>query len=128
MDVVRKPTGLSADLKAEEAFTGDQEAVLSLAQRGFFPFQSGEILSSSGETVIGMKEGVEYLLRFGNPITVTSGGDAGEEGDGQANETSGRYLFFLARVNEGLLEKPEPKPLPEVPAVPAQDPAEDGDG
>ena len=128
VDVVRKPTGLSADLKAEEAFTGDQEAVLSLAQRGFFPFQSGEILSSSGETVIWMKEGVEYLLRFGNPITVTSGGAAGEEGDGQANETSGRYLFVLARVNEGLLEKPEPKPLPEVPAVPAQDPAEDVDG
>ncbi len=49
VDVVRKPTGLSADLKAESAFTGDQEAVLSLAQRGFFPFQSGEVLSSSGE-------------------------------------------------------------------------------
>ena len=58
VDVARKPTGLSADLKAKEAFTGDQEAVLSLAQRGFFPFQSGEVLSSSGETVIRMKDGI----------------------------------------------------------------------
>ncbi len=119
VDVVRKPTGLSADLKAEAAFTGDQEAVLSLAQRGFFPFQSGEVLSSSGETVIGMKDGVEYLLRFGNATTVAgSDSEAKTAGEG-STETNGRYLFVLARLNEGLVEKPELKPLPEVPAVPA---------
>lgn len=120
VDVVRKPTGLSADLKAEAAFTGDQEAVLSLAQRGFFPFQSGEVLSSSGETVIGMKDGVEYLLRFGNATTVAGGEPAAKMAEGASStETNGRYLFVLARLNEGLLEKPELKPLPEVPAVPA---------
>jgi hypothetical protein len=125
VDVARKPTGLSADLKTEEAFTGDQEAVLSLAQRGFFPFQSGEVLSSSGETVIGMKDGVEYLLRFGNPTRVAA--NAAGEGESGASETemSGRYLFVLARLNEELLEKPEPKPLPEVPAVPAETGASD---
>jgi hypothetical protein len=121
VDVARKPTGLSADLKTEAAFTGDQEAVLSLAQRGFFPFQSGEVLSSSGETVIGMKDGVEYLLRFGNPTTVTAGGEEkADPAEGEA-EAGGRYLFVLARLNEQLLEKPEPKPLPEVPGVPAED-------
>ena len=125
VDVDRKPTGLSADLKTEEAFTGDQEAVLSLAQLGFFPFQSGEVLSSSGETVIGMKDGVEYLLRFGNPTTVAANATgAGESGENET-ETSGRYLFVLARLNEELLEKPEPKPLPEVPAVPAEPGASD---
>jgi len=81
VDVVRKPAGLSADLKAEEKFTGDREAVASLAQRGFFPFQSGEILSSNGETVVGMKDGVEYVLRFGNGTAVDAapaeGGEAG---------------------------------------------------
>jgi hypothetical protein len=121
VDVVRKPTGLSADLKAEEAFTGDQEAVLSLAQRGFFPFQSGEILSSSGETVIGMKDGVEYLLRFGNSTTVAASGEPGGDAAEGAAGTNGRYLFVLARLNETLLEKPEPKPLPEVPSVPGGD-------
>jgi hypothetical protein len=90
VDVVRKPTGLSADLKAEEAFTGDQEAVLSLAQRGFFPFQSGEILSSSGETVIGMKDGVEYLLRFGNSTTVAASGEPGGDAAEGAAGTNGR--------------------------------------
>jgi hypothetical protein len=115
VDVVRKPAGLSADLKADEAFTGDQEAVLSLAQRGFFPFRSGEILSSSGETVVGMKDGVEYLLRFGNPTTVAGGEDGGDGGSDTAEAGGGRYLFVLARLNESLLEQPEIQPLPELP-------------
>jgi hypothetical protein len=130
VDVVRKPAGLSADLKAEEAFTGDREAVASLAQRGFFPFQSGEILSSNGETVVGMKDGVEYLLRFGNGTTVT--GDDGKKEEGATADrvapagSTGRYLFVVARFNEELIAKPVLDPLPEVPAVPGGDAAGEG--
>jgi hypothetical protein len=122
IDVARKPAGLSGELKAEEKFTNDREAVTSLAQRGFYPFASGEILSSNGETIVGMKDGVEYLLRFGNAKTVA--GDAKpDKADGGAalGETSGRYLFVMARFDESLLEKPKLDPLPEVPAVPAAD-------
>jgi hypothetical protein len=115
VDVVRKPTGLSDELKADEKFTNDQEAVLSLAQRGFFPIQAGEVLSSSGETVVGMKDGVEYLLRFGNAVTVSGDDEAAGEGGEASGETGGRYLFVLARFREGLLERPELKPLPEAP-------------
>ncbi|MGB8852917.1 MAG: DUF4340 domain-containing protein [Pirellulales bacterium] len=115
VDVARKPSGLSADLKAEEKFTGDREAVASLAERGFFPFQSGEILSSNGETVVGMKDGVEYLLRFGNGTSV-AGESKGEAKEASAGgETTGRYLFVMARLNESLLEKPKLDPLPDVP-------------
>lgn len=123
VDVVRKPAGLSADLKAEEAFAGDREAVTSLAQRGFFAVQKGDMVSSNGETVIGMKDGVEYLLRFGNGTTVAGGGDAAkveapaEEAAPKGEETTGRYLFVTARFNEGLLEKPVLDPLPEPPAA-----------
>jgi hypothetical protein len=125
VDVVRKPAGLSADLKAEEAFTGDREAVASLAQRGFFPFQTGEILSSNGETVVGMKDGVEYLLRFGNGTTVASpdaavkdeaASDAAGNAAAAEGESTGRYLFVTARFNESLLEKPALDPLPDAPA------------
>jgi hypothetical protein len=124
VDVVRKPSGLSADLKAEETFTADREAVASLAQRGFFPFQTGEILSSNGETVVGMKDGVEYLLRFGNGTTVAGGGAAGEGEAAQdeaaaaakEGESTGRYLFVTARFNEALLEKPKLEPVPDAPA------------
>jgi hypothetical protein len=127
VDVARKPAGLSAELQADEKFTGDREAMLSLAQRGFFPFRTGEILSSSGETVVGMKDGVEYLLRFGNRTTVEGDGESAAEEADPAAATGGRYLFVLARFNEGLLEKPALEPLPEVPAGPEEKPAADAD-
>jgi len=122
IDVARKPAGLSGDLKAEEKFTGDREAVTSLAQKGFYPFASGEILSSNGETSVGMKDGVEYLLRFGNGTSVASDAKAAKKEDGKASDdTTGRYLFVMARFEESLLEKPKLDPLPEVPSVPAAD-------
>ena len=74
IDVARKPAGLSSDLKAAESFVNDVEAVSSLQQRGFLPLPSGLILSTEGETVIGMKDGVEYVLRFGAGTTVTDPG------------------------------------------------------
>jgi len=119
VDVTRKPAGLSGDLKAEEKFTGDQAAVLSLAQRGFYAVGSGDIVSSNGDTVVGMKDGVEYVLRFGNGTTVAAGdereADDAAAGATAAGDTTGRYLFVMARFNEALLEKPTLDPLPEVP-------------
>ena len=79
IDVARKPSGLSADLKAAESFVNDVEAVSSLQQRGFLPLPSGVILSTEGQAVIGMKDGVEYVLRFGAGTTVTEPGKAGSE-------------------------------------------------
>jgi len=131
IDVARKPAGLSGELKAEETFTNDREAVTSLAQRGFYPFASGEILSSNGETVVGLKDGVEYVLRFGNGTSVageaTEKQDEGKAGDKSGDETTGRYLFVMARFNEALLEKPKLDPLPEPPATPAADGKQDGE-
>ena len=122
IDVVRKPSGLSADLKAEESFAGDREAVMSLAQRGFFAIQKGDLVSSDGETIVGMKDGVEYLLRFGNSATVAgadgpaAGGDAAKEEGVDPASSSGRYLFVSARLNEELLEKPQFDPVPDASA------------
>jgi hypothetical protein len=129
IDVARKPSGLSGDLRAAEKFTNDREAVTSLAQRGFYPFSSGDILSSNGETIVGMKDGVEYVLRFGNPASVAGEAKAEPPKDGKAKdagETSGRYLFVMARFNESLLTKPQLEPLPEVPALPAGEPKPEG--
>ncbi|MFM7206714.1 MAG: DUF4340 domain-containing protein [Planctomycetaceae bacterium] len=132
IDVVRKPAGLSADLKAEESFAGDREAVTSLAQRGFFAVQKGDVVSSNGETIVGMKDGVEYLLRFGNGTTVAGSEQpaaaepAKPEGDKAASST-GRYLFVSARLNEGLIEKPTFDPLPDAPEDAAATKPKEGD-
>ena len=118
IDVARKPSGLSADLKAAEQFTKDPEAVASMQQRGFLPLQSGEILSTDGQTVVGMKDGVEYVLRFGAPTTAVEGqSDVGKKTDSSVDggETSGRYLLVMARYNDTLLPKPELEPVPELP-------------
>ncbi|MCX7412537.1 MAG: DUF4340 domain-containing protein [Planctomycetia bacterium] len=128
IDVARKPAGLSAELKAEEKFTGDPEAVTSMQQRGFLPLKSGEILSTDGETVVGMKDGVEYVLRFGAGTTV-AGEEQKEEataGESGSGETAGRYLLVMARFNEGLLDKPQFDPVPEVPAEPKPEAKKDG--
>ena len=122
IDVARKPAGLSADLKAADSFVNDVEAVSSLQQRGFLPLPSGVILSTEGQTVIGMKDGVEYVLRFGAGTTVTEPGKAGSEEDGDAPEesaeTAARYLLVMAQFNENLLEQPE---LAELPSLPEED-------
>jgi hypothetical protein len=122
--VARKPSGLSAELKAEESFTKDREAVTSMQQRGFLPLKTGDILSTDGETIVGMKDGVEYVLRFGAPTTVAGDSKARDKEEKKvaeaekdaAGETSGRYLLVMARFNEALLEKPMLDPLPEMPA------------
>jgi len=130
VDVRRKPAGLSGDLKAADSFLGDRGAVRSLAQRGFSAVQgNGDILSSGGETIVGLDDGVEYVLRFGNGTTVAGdekdGKKSGEAADAAPADTTGRYLFVTARFNEGLLEKPKLDPLPEVPAVAAEPTPED---
>jgi len=132
IDVARKPAGLSAELKAAESFTSDREAVTSMQQRGFLPLKSGEILSTDGETIVGMKDGVEYVLRFGAATTVAAEGrqdegkkPAAEPGKDDGGEASGRYLLVMARFNESLVEKPRLEPLPAVPGGAKDEAAKD---
>ncbi|MCA9258291.1 MAG: DUF4340 domain-containing protein, partial [Planctomycetales bacterium] len=125
VDVEKKPKGLSADLKAGDDFLGkdNEETLQSLIDRGFAPVPltrggSLEILSSEGEVVCTMRNGVEYVLRFGK---LRAGGDA-EVSEGQevdktdlpASELK-RYLFVMARLNEDSIEKPELEAVPPLP-------------
>jgi len=113
IDVARKPAGLTADLEAEASFLDDDEAVASMQQRGFLPLASGEILSTDGETVVGMKDGVEYVLRFGASTSVAQAAEDAEGEDGSTrSDVPGRYLLVMARFNESLLEKPVLEPVP----------------
>jgi hypothetical protein len=131
VDVVRKPQGLSDDLKAGEDFMENEEALRSLVEKGFTPTQSsdgsgaGEIISSDGEVIATMKNGTEYVLRFGNLTNVGAGDNSAEQpsesetpaadADAKASDVH-RYLFVMARLNENAVKKPELEELPELPA------------
>ena len=109
-DVVRKPDGMSATLRADQDLLTDKEAVNSLAQRGFYPVPSGpngeiEILSANGELDVTLNTGVKYVLRFGNISGVE---DSSAESDAGVN----RYLLVTTKVDESQF------PVPELQAVP----------
>lgn len=137
VDVVHKPAGLAADLKAGEELAAKKDVVQALAARGFHLAKAKggpvEIFSNEGEVRVGMKDGVEYTLRFGR----ITGGATGEEAKGEKQEGeeegesksatgANRYIMVTARFNPELVPPPELQPLPdEQPAV--EEPAADGE-
>jgi hypothetical protein len=153
VDIAKKPEGLSADLKAGENFFNDEEAFSDLVEKGFVPLQrqtGAEIISSEGELVCSERNGVEFVLRFGQLQVQTEDEGAGDgeeadeaaaatnpeaekgaegddaKGEPEKGENLRRYLFVTARFNEDAVEKPQYKPLPELPAEEAT-PANDED-
>ncbi len=122
IDVERKPEFLVENLRKGNEFyeVKSQPQLMAIAQslagKGFYvgqrPLAGGqvalEILSNKGEIHAGMKDGVEYVLRFGE---VYVGKEADENASGE-----NRYLYALARINPSLLEAPKlevaPPPLP----------------
>lgn len=131
VDVARKPSGLSADLKAREDFleSSNQDAVQSLVEHGFAPIPTEEgtyeITSSDGEVIVTLNTGVEYVLRFGNvqeeedasggPGFSEEGSAEGEAATDGAGEGLNRYIFVLARFNQDAIEQPELAELPPLP-------------
>jgi hypothetical protein len=124
VDVSPKPAGMGNKLKAEASLLKDREAQASLLSKGFIPVPQSnndvEIMGSNGEVHIDMKDGVQYILRFGKI--------QGEE-KGSAEGKLNRYLFVTTRFNEDLLPKPQLEEEPAAPAdVPAADAKEDAKG
>ena len=129
VDVVRKPAGLSADLQAGEGFLNNRDAIDDLGRKGFaaVPLEQGaepEILSSEGQLVCAMSDGVEYVLRFGNlkaDSQETGAADSPaetEEGGAEPADSGNdiyRYLFVMARFNGLLLASPELEGFPPLP-------------
>ncbi len=105
--VMRKPAGLGADLKAGTEISEDQESLLSLSSRGFYlasvQGSEPELHAANGELVVGLKDGVQYLLRFGEISDVSQ-----ESEDGQLS----RYLFVSARIDDSHFPPLQLEPLP----------------
>lgn len=127
IDVKRKPKGLSADLKASGDFSNNQEAVQSLAERGFYVANVGNqvgLFSNEGEVRATMKTGVEYVLRFGNiAMDADTGPAKKDDKDGKKDDKDkkdekksagrNRYIFVTAEFNPNVLAKPQLEAMPE---------------
>jgi hypothetical protein len=118
VDVRTKPKGLSADLKAASDFMKNEEAVDSLARRGFQAVNLGgqpELLSNQGEIRCRMKDGVEYVLRFGDIAGDTAGGQKKlDKKDEKKDEKKGanRYIMVTTQFIKDSIAKPELEKLP----------------
>ncbi|HTQ37478.1 MAG TPA: DUF4340 domain-containing protein [Pirellulales bacterium] len=93
VDVARKPSQLSADLKTEKGAI-HEEAMGDLARRGFLPalvHNQFQIVSNDGEATLSMKDGVQYVLRFGEVAGIDSGSDTDKKKspDGEKKDAQG---------------------------------------
>jgi hypothetical protein len=140
MDVAHKPGQMSANLKAGKEYM-DDTASHDLRRRGFHAVPVGtdqfDIVSNDGEAVVSMKDGIQYILRFGEVAGIDSspdddkkkGGDASKAKEGEdksktetAADSKGgglsRYIMVMAQFNPDLLPKPDLEPLPEIKKAP----------
>jgi hypothetical protein len=141
VDVQRKPPGLSADLRVSRDFTNNRQSRADLEDKGFYAGQVGdgpvEMYSVDGEIRVGMKDGVQYVLRFGEIAgrgTATKDDKAkakdkrpgkGEEKDKEKAAGLNRYLLVMAQFDPKLIPPPKLDPLPEwkpEAAAPAEKP------
>ena len=121
VDVEHKPAGMK-ELKISPEVPRAQlfQQMQSLGQRGFYlvgdPKGSVELLSSEGEVLVSLKDGTQYVLRFG---TIAANSEA--EKDDQSKESAdkkgagsrlNRYLFLMAQFDPDLIPKPNLEPLP----------------
>lgn len=123
-DVLKKPAGLAADLKADSNLLKNPESVSSLKRRGFFPDPNQkadegiEFLAKSGELIVTLKDGVQYLLRFGASAGAEINAvepEAGKEGEAPKEEFSiNRFMLVTARLDESKFPMPELERLPET--------------
>ena len=122
VNVLRKPEGISANLRANKDFAEDPEATSQLANRGFLPIPLGpdreiEIFSANGELTATTKEGVQYILRFGNVSGLSEEDEKSkEDAEDEKSEESGglnRYLMVSTIVDESKFPLPELKSIPQ---------------
>lgn len=111
IDVDAKPKKLQEALKSERV-ARNNEAVQSLYQFGFFVMPNEqkklEIYGKNGGLKVSMKDGVQYVLNFGNAKNA-------DQGD---STKLNRYLMVTAKVDDSMLPPPQLEPEEPAPAGP----------
>jgi hypothetical protein len=131
VNVARKPGNLGNALSVnpDQLTQNEQDA---LREFGFYPQGNRQgkldIYGANGEVHIDTKDGVQYVLRFGDiapQIDLASGIGSGEAGATDEDQLKvHRYLFVTTRVSPNTLKAPEltPEPAGPEPAGDAADP------
>jgi len=135
--VTRKPDALAKILQEKGDITTepDEDSLFSLQDHGFYTqgiLGAVRIFSDAGDLVVGTRDGVEYLLRFGtiDPTSRKSAGATDDAKSPKADSSSepevslNRFVFVTTRVNEKLIPPPNLKPVPGEEASPK--PSADG--
>lgn len=115
VDVEKKPAGLKGDLSIDTEVVQDRQALnqlaISLASRGFMPValegQKFSLLSTDGEVIVKLKDGVDYLVRFGQ---VAAGSDSSKKAEKSGLD---RYVMITAMLDKSAIPEPELEALPE---------------
>ncbi len=151
VNVERKPGEMGSDVRAFIADT-ERAGLKSLMERGFYPFEgpnnSLDLRSSDGEIVCRMKDGVEYVLRFGELAGTTDdnskdkakddakategkntdkGADKPADADKKSKSQTSRFIWVMAQVNESLIPKPQFIPFPDEKALENKPAEKEGD-
>ncbi|MEX2173913.1 MAG: DUF4340 domain-containing protein [Pirellulaceae bacterium] len=131
VDVSRKPERLVSSLKSGADISQDQELVAALMGFGFLPAtmpgsDEMSIVASNGEVVVDMKDGVQYVLRFGNVSGAQRTSSADKPADGAPADALdevklNRYLFVTAQLSPHTLAAPMLEPEPAGPEAPPAD-------
>lgn len=136
VDVRRKPEGLGNSLRVSaDRLPPEQQS--DLQDLGFFPYSGSdgkqlEIYGANGEVIIDTKDGVEYVLRFGNikPQAATVSTTKKPSGDKASAEDEikvQRYLFVMTQLAPSALTPPELEPEPAGPAPATEPKAAEGE-
>ena len=118
VDVARKPEGLAADLKADQALINNKDNVMSLQEKGFFPQPTPdggmELLASSGELLVSLQDGVQYALRFGDSseTSINLSDDEDEATAAKDILSTNRYLLVSVRLDENQIPPVELETVP----------------
>ncbi|HBT75475.1 MAG TPA: hypothetical protein DEB39_00800 [Planctomycetaceae bacterium] len=130
VDVAKKPEKIATALRGGDPLE-TLETDLTMVECGFNVVRMKDpkdnlrektsILSKDGDFRITMKDGIRYILRFGDRASLSTGEDGDETTDG-ADVGFNRFLFISTEFDTGLIPKPEPEPLDTVPVAGTEKP------
>ena len=106
-----KPEGLTGNLRqAFEARTITNADLQTMQSRGFYPTQTGDMLSNEGELLVRTEGGVLYTLRFGEILfgsgnAIAIGDDTSDDEETGSGEN--RYVLITAEFDADALPEPD---------------------